>query len=111
MVGTIIHVIYGSNPGPKTVSKTRRSSSIASCGQQFQVRENKMDTDTDSTPQNAYKPFGSVLPNRETEVVASIPVAPMSIVTPEAIEVEHDNVVTETRDIAVFTPTSGLPRE
>ena len=33
----------------------------------------------------------------------------MSGVTPEATEVEHDNVVTETRDIAVSTPTPGLP--
>ena len=69
-----------------------------------------MDTDTEITLQNAYKPFGSVLPNRETEVVASIPDATMSSVTPEATEVERDNVVTETRDIAVFTPTPLLPR-
>ena len=26
----------------------------------------QVDTDTEITPQNAYKPFGSVLPNRET---------------------------------------------
>ena len=34
----------------------------------------------------------------------------MSSVTPEATEVERDNVVTETRDTPVFTPTPGLPR-
>ena len=65
----------------------------------------QVDTDTDSTPQNAYKPFGSVLPNRETEVVASIPDALVSSMTPEVIEVERDNVVTQTHDIAVFTHT------
>ena len=63
-----------------------------------------------TTPQNAYKPFGSVLPNRETEVVASIPDAPVSSVTPEVTEVERDNVGTETRDIAVFTTIHGLAR-
>ena len=70
----------------------------------------QVDKDTEITPQNAYKPFGSVLPNRETEVVASIPDAPMSSVTPEATEVERHNVATETRDIAMFTPTPGLAR-
>ena len=67
----------------------------------------QLNTETEVTPQNAYKPFGSVLPNRQTEVVASIPNARMSSVTPEATEVERDNVVTETRDNAVFTPTLG----
>ena len=70
----------------------------------------QVDTDTEITPQNAYKPFGSVLPNRETAIVASIPDALMSSVTPEAIEVERDNVMTEIRDIPVFTPTPTLPR-
>ena len=46
----------------------------------------------------------------ETEVVASIPDAPMSSVTPEVTQVERDNVVIDTRDTAVFTPTSGLQR-
>ena len=65
----------------------------------------QVDTKTEITPQNAYRPFSSVIPNRQTEVVA-----PMASVTPEATEIEHDNVVTETRDIAVFTPIPGLPR-
>ena len=69
-----------------------------------------MDTDAEITSQNAYQPFGSVLPNRETDVVASIPDAPMSSVTPEATQAERDNVVTKTRDNAVFMPTPGLPR-
>ena len=47
-----------------------------------------MVTDTEITPQNAYKPFGSV----------PLPDAPMSSVTPEATEVARDNDVTETRD-------------
>ena len=68
-----------------------------------------VDTDTEITPQNANKPFGSVLPNRQMEVVVSISDAPMSNVTPETTEVERDNVVTETRDIAGFTHTHGLP--
>ena len=72
-------------------------------------RREQVDTDTEITPQNAYKPFGSVLPNREREVIASIPDAPTSSVTPEATEVERDNVVTQTRDNAVVTPTPGLP--
>ena len=42
--------------------------------------------------------------------MASIPDAPRSSVTPEATEVQRDNVVRDTRDIAVFTPTPGLPR-
>ena len=67
----------------------------------------QLDTDTGITPQNAYKPFGSVLPNRQTAVVASMPI---SSVTPEVTEVESDNVVTETRDIVLFTPTHGLLR-
>ena len=46
-----------------------------------------MDTDTEITPQNACKPFSLVIPTRETEVVASIPDAPMASVTPEATEV------------------------
>ena len=62
-----------------------------------------MDTETATTPQN-----GLVLQKRETEVITSIP--PMSSVTPVAAEVERDNVVTETLDIAVFTATLGLPR-
>ena len=70
----------------------------------------QMDTNTEITPQNAYKPFGSVLSTRETEVVASIPDAPITSVTPEATEVAGDNVVTDTRDSAVFTPTPELPR-
>ena len=72
-----------------------------------------MDTDTEITPQNAYKPFGSVLLNRETEVVASITDAPVLShlsVTSEATEVEHDNVVTETQNTALFTATPELPR-
>ena len=36
----------------------------------------QVDTDTEITPAKFYKPFGSVLPNRETAVVASIPDAP-----------------------------------
>ena len=74
------------------------------------VCQRDVDPDTEITPHNAYKSFGSVLPNRETEVVATIPDAPRSSVTPEATEVERDNVVTQTRDIAVFTPSPGLPR-
>ena len=69
----------------------------------------QVDTDTDIAPQNAYKPSCQVLPNRETEVVVSIPDAPMTCVAPEATSVERDKVVTETRDIAVSTPTTELP--
>ena len=69
----------------------------------------QVDMDTEIIPENAYKPFSSLLPNRETEVVASIPDAPMSSVTPEATEVERGNFVTETRGIALFTHTLWLP--
>ena len=70
----------------------------------------QVDSDTDIAPQNSYRPFSLVLPNRETALVASIPDAPMASVTPETTGVENDNDVTETREIDVSTPTPGSPR-
>ena len=49
-------------------------------------------------------------PINHSEVVASILDARMSSVTPETTGVDRDNIMTETRDIGVFTPTPGLPR-
>ena len=69
-----------------------------------------MGADTEIALQNSSKPFGLVLSNREAEVVASIPDAPVASVAPEKTRVERDNVVTKIRDIAVFTPTRELPR-
>ena len=60
--------------------------------------------DTEIAPPNSYKPFRLVLLNRETEVVASIPDASVTSVAPETTDVERDNVVTETRDIACPLP-------
>ena len=65
----------------------------------------QMDTDTEITPQNAYKPFGSVRFYRTLRRKSQC-----SVDAPEATEVECGSVVTESRDIAVFTPTPGLPR-
>ena len=101
-------VICGSTPGRKRVSKTRRSSSIASCGQR--LNDSCVSERTSRHGQRAHRrtPTNhSVLP---TEFVASIPDAPMLSVTLEAHEVERDNVVTKNRDVAMFTPTPGLPR-
>ena len=69
-----------------------------------------VDIDTEIAPQNSYRPFSLVLPNRETEVVASIPNAPMTSAAPEATDVECDSVVTETRDVAVSARKTGRLR-
>ena len=70
----------------------------------------QVDTDTEITPYNSYRPFNLVLSSRETEAVASILDTPMASVAPETYDVERDNVVTDTRDIAVSTPILELPR-
>ena len=68
----------------------------------------QVDTDTDTAPYTSYRPFSLVLPNKEMEVVASIPVVSMANVTPEKTDLDRDNVVIP--DIAVSTPTSELLR-
>ena len=72
LIGTIIHVtsavaLQNGRECRRHVDhlRSRRADSdsmIPVC------QREQMDTGTEITPQNAYKPFGSVLPNRETEV-------------------------------------------
>ena len=76
-------VIRTSTPGRKRVSKTRRSSSFVP--ERTRTLRSYRRTHTNH----------SILPNREAEIVASIP----------ATEVECDNVVTDSRHCCVHTHT------